>query len=342
MGNRDIDDSWRIELVERRSAWFIQPCWLIFEKCLVRSNFSRLRGAIHSGKSLQTLPTHPTELMVVPHADKRPARAGILQIRVVQIVTVDRSVVPDIGWNMKVADPFPVFVADDVAKSSIVHPLRPVFRIPDDFVNEVTQVKHEPQLILLRGSFVLEDHPPVSILRTLVCILTRHECKSHRLDVVVGRRSPGSSHTAAVAVRIREAVPINVCRPQPADEHSTGPIRSCGDRGVDSRNDLGEGLILRNLRLQLLNGIACHRGTTSPEQYAITFRVAGRYSLSVVVSSLVPRNFGATGQALSPGCACSQRDCGLKEGPPGNRRHEFATDITMLICAFAGSSPNCQ
>lgn len=84
-------------------------------------------------KLLQALPADPAELMVVPHAHKRPTRARVLQIGIVQIVAVDSTIVSDVCRNMKIANLFTVFVANDVAQATVVYALRPVFWVPERF-----------------------------------------------------------------------------------------------------------------------------------------------------------------------------------------------------------------
>src|SRR5580704_153795 len=138
--DRGIADSRRRELIERLAAWFQQPSRLIFKECLIGGHLSRLRGPGHAFKFLQTLPAQPAEFMVVPHADKGPAGAGVLQVRVMQVRAVDGAVVADVGRDMKVADFFAVLVADDIPNAPVVHALWAIFRIPDKLINEITKV----------------------------------------------------------------------------------------------------------------------------------------------------------------------------------------------------------
>src|SRR5215469_159693 len=77
-GDRNIGDARWIELRQRRSARFEQSCRLVFEESLIGSYLASLPGVIHSAEVLQALPPDPTELVIVPHADKRPTRPRIL------------------------------------------------------------------------------------------------------------------------------------------------------------------------------------------------------------------------------------------------------------------------
>ena len=87
---------------------------------------------------------------------------------------------------MEVPDLFAVRIADDVAQAPVVHTLRPILRVPDDFVDEVAEVQHEAEPILLGGALILEDHPPIGVLRAVVGILAADEREAHRSRIVVG------------------------------------------------------------------------------------------------------------------------------------------------------------
>ena len=58
--------------------------------------------------------------MVVPHADERPAGARVLQVGIVQVATIDGTVIGDRGRDVKVTDLLAMFVADDVANLPVV------------------------------------------------------------------------------------------------------------------------------------------------------------------------------------------------------------------------------
>ncbi len=68
-----------------------------------------------------------------------------------------------------------VAVTNDVSQTAVVHPVRTIFGVPNDFVDEVSEVKHEPDAILLGGLFVLKNHSAVRVLSTLVSVLTPYE-----------------------------------------------------------------------------------------------------------------------------------------------------------------------
>ncbi len=120
--------------------WACRFARVDIQRSLVGGHLSPLGRTIHSFESLQSLPSDPAEFVFVPHAHKRPACARVLQIRVVQIVAINGTVVPNISWNMKIANLLAVLVADDIAQTTVVHCLRAVFRVPNDLVNEVAQI----------------------------------------------------------------------------------------------------------------------------------------------------------------------------------------------------------
>src|SRR5262249_20228976 len=95
MRNRLIGDGRWIECPQRGPARFGQSRRLIFKKGLISRNFARLRGTIIAAESLQCLPALPTIFMVVPHADKRPAGASVLQIWIMKVVAVNGTIVSD-------------------------------------------------------------------------------------------------------------------------------------------------------------------------------------------------------------------------------------------------------
>src|SRR5262249_7289658 len=99
-----------MKLDQRRSAGFEHSGRLVFEKRLVRGHLPGLPRLIDSSEHLETLPADPAEFVVIPHTNKGPARAGVLQIGIVQIAAINGAVISHIGWNVKIADLFAMFV----------------------------------------------------------------------------------------------------------------------------------------------------------------------------------------------------------------------------------------
>ena len=155
--------------------------------------------------------------MVVPHVGEGPAGARILKIGIVQIRAINRAIVVDRRRNVEIVDLFAVRIADNIAEPPIVHALRPVFRIPDEFVDEVAEMQHKAEPIWFGGVLILVDHPSISILRSIVCVLATDKSEPDRSGIVIRRRSDGAANAAAESVCIGEAVPVNVRRLQAAD-----------------------------------------------------------------------------------------------------------------------------
>ncbi len=204
-----VDHLRRMEAIQRVTTRPCHASWLKLEESLVRRHLAGLRRTRHSFELLQRLPTQPTELVIVPHAYERPARTRVLQVRIVQVRAIDSAVVIHGCRDVKVANLLPRLVANEVAYPAIVHALWTVLRVPDDLVDEITQMQHELQLFLPWRSLILKDHPPVSILCALVGILAGHKSEAHRPRVVHVRRCHGAADPAAVAFRIRKPVPID-------------------------------------------------------------------------------------------------------------------------------------
>jgi hypothetical protein len=60
------------------------------------------------------------EFVIVPHADERPARAGVLQVGIVQIALVDGAIAVDRQRNVEVADLVAVGDAGDLVDRAVV------------------------------------------------------------------------------------------------------------------------------------------------------------------------------------------------------------------------------
>src|SRR5262249_24504021 len=121
--DRCVGDVRWAKVDERGSARLEQSRRLVFKERLVRCYLPRLRRTVFAPESLQPLPPLPAELVVVPHADERPSGARILQVGIVKIVAIDRTVICDGGRNVEVLDLLTVRIAHDIAQSAIVHSL---------------------------------------------------------------------------------------------------------------------------------------------------------------------------------------------------------------------------
>src|SRR3569833_341149 len=191
---------------------------LVFEPGLDGSDLAGLCRARRAFEVLHGLPAQPGKFVIVPHVDERPAGTRVLQIGVVQICAIHGAVVIECGWNVEVGDLLAVLVAHDVAQPAVVHPLRAVFRIPDEFVDEVAQVQNETEPIG-RGSFaVLEDHALVGVLGALIGVLTTYKREFHRARVVFRWSGESAANSTASSVGVGEPVPVLVSRLKSTNE----------------------------------------------------------------------------------------------------------------------------
>ena len=131
--------------------------------------------------------------MIVPDAHEWPARAGVLQIFILQIAAIQGAVVIERHGHVEVAHLVAGFEAHDVAQAAVVHALRPVFGIPDDLVDEIAEVQDEIEPPLGRAQHVLVDHASIRILRALADVLAAHEREVHAARVGFARRCLGAA-----------------------------------------------------------------------------------------------------------------------------------------------------
>src|SRR5262252_2177239 len=150
---------------QRRAAGLDHPRWLILKERLHGCHFSRLGRKSFRSKLLETLPSLPAELVVVPHGHKRKMCTRVLQLGVVQICLIDGAIILHRGGDMKVRYFFAVRITDYVPYLSGVVCLA-VFGIPHQLINEVPKMQDETQFVRLRSAVVLINHSSVRILRT--------------------------------------------------------------------------------------------------------------------------------------------------------------------------------
>src|SRR5205085_3467527 len=103
-------------------------------------------------------------------------------------------------------------------------PAGEVLGIVDDFVHEVAQVQHEPELFLSSHPLVVVRHPPVCVLCALTDVLAAHEREPHRAWIVGGGRRARAADATPVPVLVGEAVPVPGGWPQTADQHAASMV----------------------------------------------------------------------------------------------------------------------
>ena len=239
--------------------------------------------------------------MIVPDAHERPARAGVLQIRILQVAAIQVAIVIERHGRVKVADLLAVLEAHDIAQAPVVHALRPVFGIPDDLVDEVAQVQHEIELALGGAALVFEDHAAIGVLRALADVLAADEREVHASRVVLARRCPGASDTTAVTVVVDEPIPIHSCRLEACRENAAGPVARFGQRCVRRRHDVLELRVARDFNGELFGRGAGRGRTPGPQQHAVGMRIAGRDALRIALASFRPCQLRLARCAACPG-----------------------------------------
>src|SRR3954467_771678 len=135
----------RAERVER-SARRLHARGNIFEPCLVGGDLDSLARLRSSPCLDDALPALPGEFVIVPDGDERPTRSRVLQIGIGKVALVDDAIALDRERVMKIAGLTAIGNAADGVDRAVVPRLQ-LLGIFDDFVNEITEVENETELI---------------------------------------------------------------------------------------------------------------------------------------------------------------------------------------------------
>ena len=133
-----------------------------------------------------------------------------------------------------------MFVANEVANPPIVHPLRAIFRIPNDLVDEVAEVENKADAICLGGVFILENHPAISILRALIGVLAAHKYEPYGFAVVIAWCCDCPADPAAIPIAVGEAIPVDCRGLEAACQDAASPIRTLRDGSLRPYDNLLE------------------------------------------------------------------------------------------------------
>ncbi len=283
--DRNILHRGRAERVER-SAGRLHARGHIFEPGLVRRDFYALPWPGRATRLLDALPALPREFVIVPHADERPARSGVLKIGIGEIALIDDAVAVERQRVMEVADLAAVRNAPDIVDDAVVARLHLV-RIFDHLIDEVAKMEHEAELVGGCGALVFEDHPAIGVELAFVDALAADEGEVDGARIGRQRRSARAADAAAVARGIGEAVPIGMRGLQPADEDARGPVGGGRHRRRRLRDDAAELRVLRDLDRQQLAGAGCERAA-GPQDHAGRVGIARRDALRIKVARLAP------------------------------------------------------
>ncbi len=292
IGHRRIDHMRRIEGFQA-AARCRHARRLVFEPCLVRRDLERLRGheALRARKFLDRLPALPREFVVVPHRDEGPACARILQVGILQIGVVERAVVLQRGGHVEavVGDRLALRKVHRERDAAIVAmAVLDLVRVLHDLVDEVAQMQHEAEPVLRRGAFVFADHPPIGIQRALADVLATDEGEARRSRIVGCGRRQRAADPAAVAVLVREAIPVFACRLQFGDQHAAGPVGLGQYPHRRRRDHARERRIVRHFDQQGSARAPVRIRASRPQQDALLIGIARRDTLRIQIATLPP------------------------------------------------------
>src|SRR5258708_29440656 len=69
-----------------------------------------------------------------------------------QVRSVSGAIALDCRGNVKVPKLFAIRITNEVSKTAVVHPLRAIFRIPDEFVDKIAKMQHEAEAVFARSA----------------------------------------------------------------------------------------------------------------------------------------------------------------------------------------------
>src|SRR6185312_11156781 len=292
--DRSVFYRWWIEALERpvpRS----DACGEIFEPGLIRRDLDALARLLERPRLDDALPALPREFVVVPHRDKRPARARVLEVGIGEIAFVDGALTIDGRRDVEVADLVAIRDARDLVERAVVACLHLV-GIFDHLVDEIAEVQNETELLGGGSAFIFVDHSAIGVELAFIDILTAHEREAHRAGIVWQRRRDRAADTAAVSVAVGESIPVGARRLESADENARGPIRGAEDSCRCVRNDSPECLILGYLDGQAL---ACAVGerTPRPQNDAVRVGIPSGDALRIQITPLMPSDTRTAGRS---------------------------------------------
>src|SRR4029434_4066506 len=99
----------------------------------------------------------------------------------------------------------------DVVDRAVV-PRRHLVGIFDDFINEITEVENETELIGGRDALILQDHPAIAVEPAFIDALAADEGEIDRPWIVRQRRGDRPADAATVPLSIGEPVPVDARR----------------------------------------------------------------------------------------------------------------------------------
>lgn len=198
----------------------------VFEPRLVRRDLDGL-GRLLDGRRFQdALPALPRKFVIVPGAHERPARAGILQVRIGKKALPHCAVTLERRRKMVVADLERVGDPRDLVDFPVEARL-PFLWVLHDLVDEIAKVQDEIELVLGARPLVFKDQPAIAVEPAFVDVLATDEGEIDWPGIIISWSGNRAPDPASISLRICEAVPIRASRHQSADEHARRPV-GCG------------------------------------------------------------------------------------------------------------------
>ena len=259
--------------------------------------------------------------MVIADADEREVCAGVLNVRIMNRRAIDRPIAVDRRRHMEVVDLTSVGYATDVEHRTIVA-MRNFIGVFHDLVDEISEMQDEPLALIGRSALILPNHPPIGILCALIHALARNESKSHRLRILNFRSRNGSADSAAIALRINEAIPVNSVRLQVPNEDARRPVRCTRYRRASVSDNTVEACIFCHLDAKDRFGSSISVRAARPKDDARGIRIARGNALGKKIPPLLPSLVRYERSRARPNGGSAKRGCRYQEGTAIKFRHK--------------------
>ena len=224
--------------------------------------------------------------MIVPHGHERPAGPGVLQVRIGEITTIDRTIAVHRQRKMEMADLATVGDPRDLVDRPVVPRLHLV-GIFDDLVDEVALVQDKTELVCRRRPLVLENHPAIGVERAFVDVLAADKGEVDRARIVASRRGDRSPKAAAVPVGVAEPIPVDPRWLEPADQHPRGPVSGRGDWRGGVGDHAAEMLVLRHLDREEM-AVALTERPARPQDHAVGVGIPRGHAFRIEIAPFPP------------------------------------------------------
>src|SRR4051812_3439104 len=114
-------------------------------------------------------------------------------------------------------------IADNLSNTPVVV-LLSVFRIPDQFINKISEMQDKAKPVSFAGALIFKDHAAISVHCSGVSILAAYECETSGSRIIICRGRDGAADPATEAFSVGKAVPVNVCWFQSSNQYTARPV----------------------------------------------------------------------------------------------------------------------